>query len=118
MPPSPEVEAAKEAVTAAVNGGPFSVKTLVPSLWAVAIAIAGGAVSFFQKVKDGKARAFNATEFIGEIVTSGFVGLVTFWICKAFEVNEWATAAAVAVTGHMGARAIFLAEQWVERKFK
>jgi uncharacterized membrane protein (DUF4010 family) len=80
------------------------------------VAAAGGAVSFYQKVKAGKVRAFNVTEFIGEIFTSAFVGLVTFWICKYYGVGEYMTAAAVAITGHMGARAIFLAEQFIERR--
>ena len=115
--PTPEVEAAKAAAEVA-NGGPFSVQSLVPTLWMVGVAICGGAVSFYRKVKDGKARAFNLTEFIGEIFTSAFVGLVTFWICKFYGVGEYLTAAAVAITGHMGARAIFVTEQWIENKVK
>jgi hypothetical protein len=113
MPPTPEVEAAKAAAEA-VNGGPFSLQSLVPTFWMVGIAVAGGAVSFYRKMKEGKVRAFNVTEFVGEIFTSAFVGLVTFWICKAYGVGEYLTAAAVAITGHMGARAIFMAEQKIE----
>lgn len=77
-----------------------------------------GMANFYQKVKSGKSRAFNVMELCGEIIVSAFVGLVTFWICKGYNVNEWLTAAAVAVTGHMGSRAIFLAEQWIETKLK
>lgn len=109
---TPTIEAAK----AAVDAGPISLKTVIPTLWMVGIAVAGGVVSFYQKVQAGKARSFNVTEFIGEVVTSAVVGIVTFWLCRGFEVNEWLTAAAVAVTGHMGSRAIFLAEQYIEKK--
>lgn len=111
--PSPEVEAAKAAAS-----DPFVLKNLIPTLWMLGIAAAGGAVSFYQKVKSGKARAFNVAEFIGEIFTSAFVGLVTYWICKSYGVGEYLTAAAVAITGHMGSRAIFVAEQWIEKKVK
>lgn len=110
--PTPEVEAVKKVA----EDSPFVVQNLIPTLWMLGVAAAGGAVSFYQKVKAGKVRAFNITEFIGEIFTSAFVGLVTFWICKYYGVGEYMTAAAVAITGHMGARAIFIAEQFIEKR--
>lgn len=112
--PLPDIEVTK----AATDGGPFVIKNLIPTLWMLGIAIAGGAVSFYQKVRSGKARAFNMTELLGEMVTSGLVGIVTFWICKAYGVNEYLTAACVAIAGHMGARAIFMVEQWIGNRFK
>lgn len=60
----------------------------------------------------------NISELIGEMLVSSFVGLVTFWICKSYGVNEYLTAAGVAIAGHMGTRALFLAEQWIEKKAK
>ena len=110
---SPEIEAAKAAVNE-----PFTLSNLVPTFWMVTVAALGGVANFYQKVKTGKARAFNVMELIGEVLVSAFVGLVTFWICKGYGVNEWLTAAAVAITGHMGSRAIFIAEQWIETKLK
>lgn len=110
-------EAMKEAAKVAV-ATPFTGGNLVPTLWMVAVAAIGGLANFYQKVKTGKARAFNLMELIGEVLVSAFVGLVTFWICKGYDINEWLTAAAVAITGHMGSRAIFIAEQWVETKLK
>ena len=105
---------AKAAVDVVKDSGPFSAKNLVPTLWMVAIAMIGGAVNFYQKVKAGKARSINFTELIGEMVTSAFAGLICFWICKSYGVNEYLTAAGVAISGHMAARAIFLMEQLVE----
>jgi hypothetical protein len=113
-----EVEMAKAAVEVAKDAGPFAPKNLIPTLWMLAISMMGGAVNFYQKVKSGKARVINVTELIGEMVTSAFVGIVCFWICKSYGVNEYATAAGVAISGHMGARAIFLAEQWIEERAK
>ena len=114
---SAEVEAAKEAAKSVVSA-PFAMENLVPTLWAIAVAALGGVANFWQKVKTGKARAFNIMELVGEVLVSAFVGMVTYWICKGYAVNEWLTAAAVAITGHMGSRAIFLAEQWIETKLK
>lgn len=110
-------EAIKEAAKAAAST-PFTDGNLVPTLWMMAVAALGGMANFYQKVKNGKTRAFNIMELLGEILVSAFVGLVTFWICKGSDVNEWLTAAAVAITGHMGSRAIFIAEQWIETKLK
>lgn len=111
--PTPEVEAMKSIAVE-----PFTLKNLIPTLWMLAIAALGGVANFYQKVKTGKSRAFNVMELVGEVLVSAFVGIVTFWICKGYNVNEWLTAAAVAITGHMGSRAIFLAEQWIETKLK
>lgn len=101
-----------------MDDSPFALKNIVPTLWMVGVAAAGGAVSFYQKVKDGKARALNVSELIGEMLVSSFVGLVTYWLCKSYGVNEYLTAAGVAIAGHMGTRAIFIAEQWIEKKAK
>lgn len=95
---------------------PFAAKNLVPTLWAAGVASLGAILSFHQKVRQKKARWVNITELVGEMFVSGVVGIVTFWICKGYGVNEWLTAAAIAITGHMGSRAIFLAEQWLEKK--
>jgi hypothetical protein len=112
--PVPDIDVTKTVT----DGGPFVAKNLVPTLWMIGVAVSAGALSFYQKVKAGKARALNISELVGEMFLSGAVGLVTFWICKAFGVNEYLTAAGVAIAGHMGARAIFLAEQWIEGRAK
>lgn len=93
---------------------PFSTKNLIAAGYMAAVASIGGIVSFYQKVKVGKVRAFNVVEFVGEIVISGIVGVLTYWICKGLEVNEYLTVAGVAITGHMGTRAIFIVESKVE----
>lgn len=103
-----------EDVKAVADNGPFVAKNLIPTLWMIFVASAGGVVSFYHKMSSGKVRAFNFTEFIGELVTSALAGLVTFWLCKWGNVNEYATAAGVAIAGHMGARLIFLLENKAE----
>ena len=109
---TPEAEMAKVII----ENGPFTAKNLIPTFWMAGVAALSGLISFYGKYKSGRVRAFNLTELIGEIVVSVSVGLLTFWICRGFEVNEWLTAAGVAFSGHMGARAIFLLEQTLEKK--
>jgi len=85
-------------------------------LWVFFVSMLGGFVSFMKKVKDGAARAFNFSEFIGEIVTSAFAGILTFWLCEAANFSPLITAALVGVSGHMGSRAIFMLEKKFESK--
>ena len=108
---STETEVAK----AAAEHGPFTLQNLVPTLWMAAIAAMGGYVSFRQKMQAGNARAWNFTEFVGELFISAMAGVITFWICRGFDVNQWLTAAGVAISGHMGARLFFLAEKTAEQ---
>lgn len=86
-------------------------------LWVVGLAIWGGIVSYVQRVRSGHSSKFSITEAIGEVVTSGFVGVMTFWLCEATGVPQLMTAAFVGVSGHMGARGIRLLETVLERRF-
>ena len=89
---------------------------LLTYLWVIAIASWGGVVSFHRKMRAGHTRAFNVVEFIGEITTSAFAGVGTFWMCEASDINPLISAALIAVSGHMGGRAIWQFEQWAERR--
>lgn len=95
--------------------GPLSSGQVGPTLLMAAVAMIGGVLSFYRKWKEGKVRAFNITEFIGEVVVSGVCGVVGYWFLKGFDVNPYLTAAGVAVIGHMGTRAIFITEQALEK---
>ena len=73
-------------------------------------------MNFVRKVKDGTSRAFNIPEFVGELVTSGFAGLITFWMCEWSNVSPLLSAVLIGISGHMGSRAIFQIEKWAENK--
>ena len=85
--------------------------------WVFALAILGGVVSFMRKMQAGHTRVFNLIEFIGEIVTSAFAGVLTFWMCEHSGLSPLVTAAFVGISGHMGSRAIFMAEGWLAKQF-
>ena len=61
---------------------------------------------------------YSLVEFIGEVSTSAFAGVITFWLCEAGGINPLITAALVGVSGHMGSRAIFHLETWAQGKIK
>lgn len=91
--------------------------TMLTYAWVGLLSAWGGAVNFMRKRKSGTARPFNVTEFVGELVTSAFAGVVTFWLCEAAGIAPLVTAALVAISGHMGSRAIFQLERWAEGRF-
>lgn len=85
--------------------------------WVFALAILGGIVNFMRKLSDGSARIFNIAELIGEIVTSGFAGVLCFWLAENAGLAPLVTAALVGISGHMGSRALFLFEDFLKSKF-
>lgn len=91
--------------------------SLITYLWVFLLSSWGGWVSWIRKRKNGDARPFNFAELIGEVVTSAFAGVITFYLCEAAVFHPLLSAAMVGISGHMGGRAIFLMEKWANAKF-
>lgn len=89
---------------------------LITYAWVFALSVLGGTASFFSKVKAGAARWFNIAELIGEMFISAFAGVATFYLCEFANFAPLLTAVLVAIAGHMGTRAIFVLEQFFERR--
>lgn len=90
---------------------------LLTYAWVVALSVMGGAVNFIRKLQTGHTRVFNLVEFIGELATAGFTGVITFYLFTEAGFSPLTTAAAVGVSGHMGSRALLLLEGWLTRQF-
>lgn len=84
----------------------------VPILFASLLASIGGAVHYLNKI-DRHGIPFRTFNFLLEIFTSGFVGIITFMLCDTAGWGWEFTAAIVAVSGHMGARALFIIERGI-----
>lgn len=91
--------------------------TLLTYFWVFGLSALGGLVSFIHKVKHGHAKAWNFAEFVGEIATSAFAGVMTFYLCEWSGFDQLATAAFVGISGHMGSKAIKLLEGFFESRF-
>lgn len=90
--------------------------SLITYGWVLGLAIWGGLVNFYHKSKKGMVRAWNVTEFIGEIATSALSGIITFYLCEIAQTPQLLSAVFIAVSGHMGSRLIFLLEKRLENK--
>lgn len=83
----------------------------------LSVALLGGIVSFYTKVKNGSAQAWSLMHLIGELATSAFAGLLAFWVCAYANTPPLIMAALVGVAGHMGTRAIAMVEEWAAKRF-
>jgi len=83
--------------------------------WVIMWSVLGGLVSWYGKIKAGAARPFNLTELFGEIATSAFAGITTFYICEWGGVDPLLSAVFIGIAGHMGTRFVFFAEKMLER---
>lgn len=81
------------------------------------VAVFGGLVSFYAKVRAGHVQAFNLMHLIGELATSAFAGLLAFWIAEGLGTPQLVTICLVGVAGHMGARAIGMFEVWAAKRW-
>ncbi len=85
-------------------------------LLALGMAFGGGAVNWYAKVKRGHTRAFNIIELIGEIFTSGFVGLAAFMLAEGLGQPIGVCAAVAGIAGHMATRLLFAVERAIEAR--
>lgn len=105
---------AAETVAESVKD-PFS----YPIKWyglVLGVSIFGGFVTWFRKVKRGELVAAHLRELIGDLTTSAFAGLLTFWICESMNVTPIITASMTGIAGHMGSRAVDMLETLMLRK--
>lgn len=79
----------------------------------------GGLVSvlqeFFEQI--GKCWKRAITSAIVSMVTSGFCGVLAFWLCESLEIKPLVTAFVIGISGHMGGRALNVVEKIVVEKF-
>lgn len=90
---------------------------VLPWVWLVLITLLGGVASFVRKMRESHVRAWNITEFVGEIVISGLAGLITANICQWQNFPLPLTYALTGIGAHMGSRALFKAEALFDTKF-
>lgn len=86
--------------------------------WALSIgmALAGGIVNWYGRVRQGHTNAFNLLELVGELFTSGFVGVGVFMTMQAIGQPPGICAAAAGVGGHMATRVLFFIGRLLEQR--
>lgn len=90
---------------------------LLTYLWVLLVSIWGGVVTHIQKLKQGKIPRFSIAELLGDLTTSGFAGLITFFLCESAAIEPMLAAALIGISGHMGTRSIAMIEQVLQKRF-
>ena len=80
-------------------------RQIMPYLSTFFLSTWGGVVSHITKLRNCR-KKFQAKELIFDLVVSTFAGLITFYFCRAAGVSETMSAVLIAISGHMGTRAI------------
>jgi len=91
--------------------------SLLTYCWVLALSTWGGIVGYMRKRRLGIIKRFSIVEFIGEMMTSGFAGMMTFFLCNSANLDPMLSAALIGISGHMGSRAVFMLEDFLQRKF-
>jgi hypothetical protein len=81
------------------------------------IALLGGFVSWYSKVRSGLIPWTSLNHLVGELCTSAFAGLLCFWICEWSGFPPLLTGALTGIMGHMGTRGITVLEEWATKRF-
>lgn len=95
--------------TTEVANDPLSYSWLTYA-WVLALAAWGGIAGYIRRVKHRTNAHFSLAELVGEIVISGFVGILTFYLCQSANMTGPLSAAMVGAAGHMGSRALYFLE--------
>lgn len=82
----------------------------------LAVSLAGGIVNYIRRARNGDIPTLGIAGLIGELATSAFSGVLTFWACEYWNVPPLVTAGLTALAGHAGGNAIVWAESITKRK--
>lgn len=85
-------------------------------IWVICLSVWGGMASYLYRVKM-LGISFSLSAFFIDLVISGFVGLITFFLCEASHFEPLLTAVLVGVSAHMGTRAIFFLQDFFIKTF-
>lgn len=83
--------------------------SLLTYMWVFLLAMTGGLVAFIRRLNKSR-KPLPLTEvfvrLLGELVISGFAGVITFYLCEFWGFDQLLTAVLVAISGHLGGTAI------------
>lgn len=91
-------------------------KNVLPYISTLLLSCWGGIVSYIQRIRI-HSRKFSVKELSFDLIISSFAGLLTHFFCEYSNVSGAMSAILIAVSGHMGTRAIASFEKMRDRIF-
>lgn len=93
-----------------------SLKQLIPIMTTLFISVWGGIAAYVQRVKR-TSRSFQWKEALFECVISSFAGLITHYLCQWAGIEGPLSVVLVAISAHMGTKALSNLEGFYNRVF-
>lgn len=81
------------------------VRQAMPYISTIGLWAWGGVVNHISKLRKGGVK-FKGRELAFDLIVSTFAGLMTFYFCQSAGVSDTMQAVLIAISGHMGTRAI------------
>lgn len=98
---------------------PYRDPTVWPwTVWLLGLgmSLAGGFINWYSRVRAGNIASFNLIELIGELFTSGAVGIGVFMALESWDQPLGICAALAGVGGHMSTRLLFAVGRVIESR--
>lgn len=90
--------------------------TFLTYAWVMLLSCSGGIVSYINHMRSEIGLKKILLSLAREVFTSAFAGVITFYICEWGGVDHLLSAVFVAISGHMGTRAIYQIENFYKQK--
>jgi len=92
--------------------------SFITYLWVLVLSMWGGTAHTIRKIRNGELKRFSLSEWIGDMVISGFIGVMTFYLCEYANFPQLLTAALVGITAHQGAKGIGMLEKIITKRMR
>ncbi len=87
-------------------------------LYVFLLSVFGGTVHNIRKIKEGLIERFSLSEWLGDVVISAFVGLMTFYLCEYSKIDGPLMAFFIGIASHQGTRGIVYIEKYFFERLK
>ena len=101
-----------------LNNVPNDWNQYIALLWVMILSIWGGTVYTIKKVREGIIERFTFREWVYDVITSGFVGVITYALCQEASFSPWVSAACIGIASHQGTRALLVLENSITKYLK
>jgi len=92
------------------------IKNLFPIVVTVALSCWGGIVSYIQRFRTSHFD-FKWVDLALDLIVSSFAGLLTYLLCRHYNFGDAISAILIAISGHMGSKAISSFEKFRNKIF-
>lgn len=95
----------------------FQIESLWVWVWVLLISFWAGTVSMIRKIRLGETR-FSLAQWLGELIISGFIGFMTYYLCIHADIAEPLTAVCVGVSSYMGTKSLDILSKIISSKIE